>query len=574
MRVPFFPPRRPNPRNTVADHAPRGEHASFAPKASRWGRLGMAVSMTMGVTILGACGEGCRATRGVGPQGTTSSVSTQEPTIRLFVLSDVAGALEPCGCVKDQLGGLDHLAAWMRTEKKTAPRSLLVSAGPLFFMDPEVVADRREQAALKADTMAKSLAGLDFAAFTPGLNDYAFGAERLAQLAKDSKGAMLMANYADASAKTLVREIAGVRVGFVGIGPEPGQQTKDRLAGSPSKTPAVAAADGVAELKRQGAQIFVALASVGRGEAKRIADTVPELHAIVVGSPESQGENNSTAPPAERIGQVLIAQAGNHLTSVVVLDWFVRDQSFSFQDGSNLELGRKREESRARIDELRGKIATWEKEGKVSAADIAARRADLAKLESERDALDKTPAPAQGSFFRYTVKEVRDSLGKDDAVTTEILAYYKQVNARNKELFKDRKPRPFGPKEAAYVGVDVCTTCHKDARAVWDKTAHAHAYETLSKEYKEYNLDCVSCHVTGYDMPGGSTVTHVSKLKDVQCETCHGPGSKHALDPTHVKPLISAPSPDACLSCHHPPHVHTFNAAAKMEDILGPGHGR
>jgi hypothetical protein len=36
---------------------------------------------------------------------------------------------------------------------------------------------------------------------------------------------------------------------------------------------------------------------------------------------------------------------------------------------------------------------------------------------------------------------------------------------------------------------------------------------------------------------------------------------------------IVKPSADSCLSCHHPPHVHTFDAKAKMADILGPGHG-
>ena len=44
---------------------------------------------------------------------------------------------------------------------------------------------------------------------------------------------------------------------------------------------------------------------------------------------------------------------------------------------------------------------------------------------------------------------------------------------------------------------------------------------TLTTQFKEFNLDCVGCHVTGYGRPGGSTVTHVEKLKDVQCEACH-----------------------------------------------------
>jgi hypothetical protein len=41
-----------------------------------------------------------------------------------------------------------------------------------------------------------------------------------------------------------------------------------------------------------------------------------------------------------------------------------------------------------------------------------------------------------------------------------------------------------------------------------------------------------------------------------------------------VKIPIAHPSADSCTSCHHPPHVHTFDASVKMAEILGPGHGR
>jgi hypothetical protein len=83
----------------------------------------------------------------------------------------------------------------------------------------------------------------------------------------------------------------------------------------------------------------------------------------------------------------------------------------------------------------------------------------------------------------------------------------------------------------------------------------------------------VSCHVTGYDRPGGSTVTHVDRLENVQCEVCHGPGSKHAANPAGPGLIVAKPDPGTCLSCHHPPHVEQFDVVAKMQEILGPGHG-
>ena len=82
------------------------------------------------------------------------------------------------------------------------------------------------------------------------------------------------------------------------------------------------------------------------------------------------------------------------------------------------------------------------------------------------------------------------------------------------------------------------------------KTAHAHAYATLSTQFKEFNLECVGCHVTGYERAGGTTVTHVDKLRDVQCEVCHGPGSKHVRRPSDPSAIITStrlPLAETCL---------------------------
>lgn len=109
---------------------------------------------------------------------------------------------------------------------------------------------------------------------------------------------------------------------------------------------------------------------------------------------------------------------------------------------------------------------------------------------------------------------------------------------------------------------------------MWDASGHAKAYATLQRDFKEYNLDCVSCHVTGYGKPGGSTVTWNAKLQNVQCEECHGPGSLHAKDPGKKGLITVKPPTEMCVSaCHHPPHVEGFDPVAKMKNILGPGHG-
>jgi hypothetical protein len=292
---------------------------------------------------------------------------------------------------------------------------------------------------------------------------------------------------------------------------------------------------------------------------------VPELTAIVVGSPSTSGEGNTDTPAGERVGNVLIVGTGNHVQTVGVLDLFVRGNQFDrFADASSLSKAKERAALSAKMEALRAALAD------KSDAD---KTAELANVRSQRDALDFAVAPEKGSYLRYRTEEVRASLGTMPAVSSLMRAYYQKVNADNKLAFADRKPAPVEKGKASYAGIDTCVDCHSEAKSVWDKTAHAHAYKTLSDQSKEFNLDCVSCHVTGYDKPGGSTVTFVDKLKDVQCEVCHGPGSLHAKDPKVAIP-VPHPSPDSCLTCHHPPHVHSFDAVAKRELILGPGHGR
>ena len=197
-----------------------------------------------------------------------------------------------------------------------------------------------------------------------------------------------------------------------------------------------------------------------------------------------------------------------------------------------------------------------------------------AKLKDEKERLSHPPPPDKGSFFRYQLVEVRQKLGANPQVHARMAAYYRRVNDHNRTAFAGRKPPEVPPGGLGYAGIEVCSSCHDEERKVWDRTAHAKAYATLSRQFKEYNLDCVSCHVTGYEKPGGATVTLNESLRDVQCEACHGPGQAHAKTPKQKGLILREPKEGTCASsCHHPPHVDGFDAQKAREHILGPGHG-
>lgn len=539
--------------------------------------------------LAGACGTGSAT----GSASTTASGGAPapaegKPALRLYLLSTVAGALEPCGCSKDQLGGIDHLAAFIGAEKGKADQFALVAAGPLFFLDPTLSPQKATQDKWKAEAMAASLAKLSPLGWAPGANDYAAGQTDLKKLQDAAKLTRFGSNvdaaahadgtFSPGSIQSYPHAGGTLRVGYIGL-VDP-KALADAASGLKTSPPLDALKERVKAIRTEGANLVVVSAAIQRGEALRLVDAIPDIDLLVVGKPVEKGDLNDKPKAAQLIGQTLVVETSNHLQTVAVVDLFVREPT---TPGTPVKLadagGVARTEEVVgvtdQIRELENRINGWEKDKGVKVEDLAARKRDLESLRRKKADLEKeAPPPPAGSYFRYQLVEVRESLGVAKDVEAEVLAYYRRVNDHNKTAFADRKPVPTTDGEASYMGIENCTSCHAEERAVWDKTQHAKAYATLQKEFVEYNLDCVGCHVTGYEKPGGSTVTFVDKLKDVQCEVCHGPGSLHANDPNKKGLVIGKPDPKTCVSeCHHPPHVEGFDPVAKMQQVLGPGHG-
>jgi hypothetical protein len=521
-----------------------------------------------------AC-QGCHGSPPPAGADQAGQAGASKPTVRLYVMSTVAGALEPCGCTKDQLGGVDHLAAYVAAQAAAAPDRLVVGAGPMLFLDPRLRSGDSSQDAWKAGAIAGALKEMGMTAWAPGVNDWAEGADRLLKY-REATGAVLLAGNLPGMTGAIVRDAGGVKVGVVGV-----SDPRDKTGGYPEGVKPGASLEamqaGVAEAKRQGASVLVGLAALPRGEALRLADKVPELHVLVVGKPVEAGEGNDAPKVPILAGSTLVVETANHLQTVGVVDLFVKpggEGPLVFADAGGVARAEELLSLAARIRELEARINSWERDHTVKAKDVAERKVDLEKLRAEKAAKEAAQPEVKGSFFRYTNVEVRERLGRDKAVADQIAGYYKRVNEHNKTAFADRVPPPPEAGQAGYVGVDACTDCHDDARKVWDKTPHSGAYPTLQKEFKEYNLDCVSCHVTGYDKPGGSTVTHNQKLQNVQCETCHGPGSLHVKAPNKKGLIVSSPKTELCIGCHHPPHVEAFDPKEKIKLVLGPGHGQ
>lgn len=130
-------------------------------------------------------------------------------------------------------------------------------------------------------------------------------------------------------------------------------------------------------------------------------------------------------------------------------------------------------------------------------------------------------------------------------------------------------------EEATCVGVKKCKTCHIKVYQTWKDTKHAIAFDKLNEQEKQ-DPKCNECHTTNKDI----------NLPGIQCEACHGAGSrfssatimnkkKYEADSEGQRKmaieagLIIAPDETSCKKCHNErsPHYKPFDFKARYEEI-------
>lgn len=83
-----------------------------------------------------------------------------------------------------------------------------------------------------------------------------------------------------------------------------------------------------------------------------------------------------------------------------------------------------------------------------------------------------------------------------------------------------------------------CASCHAEQTMQWQTTAHAHAFDTLVRQGKTDNPECLTCHVT----PGGHTE------EGIQCLTCHATPVDHGRP--GIPTRVAAIQENLCRTCH------------------------
>jgi hypothetical protein len=168
----------------------------------------------------------------------------------------------------------------------------------------------------------------------------------------------------------------------------------------------------------------------------------------------------------------------------------------------------------------------------------------------------KTGNPANPCTFRYQRVEMSEDFltskddRKDHPIGELMEAYTRDLREQNylqkygqvrhelqilPEVADLRKPG-----QVTYMGSEKCKKCHEYAHEVWEKSGHSHAYKTLVEakwpSNRQYDPECIVCHTVGFGYQTGYVnAERTPNLKNVGCESCHGPASLHVANPNNTE---------------------------------------
>ena len=494
---------------------------------------------------------------------------TVSDRVTLVFAASTAGQLVPCGCSPDQRGGLPRAVAWLKQLRAQAPNVLFADAGDLLFESSSRPPDQLlTQKKLKAQTLAGSEAMAGVVARALGPRDLALGGA----FAVASAGPVPLLDAGVAPVQgaraSILADAGPVQVGFFAAGAE----------ADPKATIDARAKD----LRARGARLVVMLAVPrGDGAFAQAQMLLPIARAagvdlVVLGhldDPATEIDRKDPGAPP------LLAVEG-HAQSLLRVDVHLGT--------GPLRLAPTEEDKQGEVKILDDRIARFKTQLEGHPERKAQIGGKIDELEKRRQEILDAPLekpPAGSTWAQAVFVPMNEKIASDPEAQKLVDAYDQSVaelNLKEAKLQPESCPAP-GAREAAYVGVSACAQCHQSEVAFWAQTRHAHAYETLVTAKKQFSLDCITCHVTGWQQPGG--VCRIDRAgvgspgigqrgigrQDVQCEACHGPGSLHADDPL-VKLREEVPA-SWCMRCHEPANSPKFDDAKYRPYIVGPGHG-
>jgi 2',3'-cyclic-nucleotide 2'-phosphodiesterase (5'-nucleotidase family) len=452
------------------------------------------------------------------PEGVVAPPPADAKKITLLYSSNLDGEYDA-----HPLGGLARRATMTARAKASGP-FLQVDAGdswlPKIDPGPNEKPPEKSEIERRAKLMAEGLGRLNLDAYTPGEQELmVLGPAKIAAMAKKARLPILSANLLDKRGKpwfeqTKMIELNGVKIGLFGINTLPFADKEKAAKLGITVGDALGATQGsAAVLREKGAQVVIGLFHLVEGP-----DHARELARAVDGIDilvlgHTRGKRNQRI--RSRTVNIAVIEADRQGRLVGKLDIYVNDKVVYRQEYHRLD------DSYVSDEKMQAFVRPY-------------------ILESKRRAARKLPVGLTN----------RPGSHGELASATE--------------------------EKWTYASTAACVLCHPKAQEHFVTTPHAFAMQTLERKGREKDPECLRCHSTGFDRPGGTRnlATAVSYFGDVGCESCHGPSSAHvrAQNKTGTKRMVPE---QVCVECHTKEQSpEPFDYVTAIKAVLGKGHGQ
>jgi hypothetical protein len=470
--------------------------------------------------------------------------------VTLVFAADQLGYLSPCGCSEHQLGGAARAAAFVEQTSQATP-TLFIEGGNLLFSALQLSVEERDQLQAKALALARS-----WERATAGASrSFRFGPYDLSLGAQFAQQALSVGPPLEGGR---IVEVAGSKIGLLPISKEP----------APSRL-------GSEELRKQGAEVVIAVVQAPRlAEAAELAAAAGADLALQAGVVDPVSDTEEAVMLGGRVPAFRVKDKGRgllkmtlHLRPAASVPGLAVPESADLRQGRAADLEKVLASDKERLAVATGSLRDLLE---LKVHDLTARRDELLKPQA---------TPSDRSWADFTFVVLDDQKPEDAAVKAIFDEYTVDIGRKNLAAQKNKVCPAPAPGQPHYVGVDSCRDCHPDPAAVYEATQHRSAYQTLVDKSRQYDIECIRCHVVGYDQPGGvCRLDQVGHLAGVQCESCHGMGSAHVDSAGDVTKIpVPKPGIETCLRCHTPDNDTRFSpeqfASHYLPAILGPGHG-
>lgn len=451
------------------------------------------------------------------------------------------------------MGGLPKKA--FELKKRAISESIVVDGGALLFKQPTPLkAQGRLQAEIQAKGIIKAYNSMDYDAVAISAFDLAGGLNFFQSIKTLSTFPWLSANLLRQADKEplfkshIILNRNGMKIAVIGLtGIHILPDIKDVFILDWQET-----LPQLCNKLSEQCDLLILLSSMSNQENQKICKTVPEINVLI-----QAGIRTAKQAPV-LINKTLACQTakqGKNLGKLAVNRH--KGQGWETDDTKQL-LTKKRTR-----DRLHWQLKKMEARGKPEELDktrpgfLERYQNLLSRVQGLDESIDLMETKEQksptGSTYKNHFIAMKNTLRDEPEVLKIVNETKRRVNLEGKKLAKSIR------EMRNYAGSPTCRECHPHRFVQWQLSRHGQAFQTLINKEQQFNINCLPCHVTGISTDNGSLALTLSdSLKNVGCESCHGPGKKHTVNQEKGS-LISTPSQKTCLACHNEEHDDSFD---------------